>query len=77
MADPAATALFDEYDAEYCAKATDVARKIDGAAALGAGVCGGRGEGGALGGARSRRAHLAPHTLQAPARPPCARRRPT
>lgn len=29
------TALFDEYDAEYCAKATEVARKLDGLAGLG------------------------------------------
>ena len=31
-------ALFNQYDSEYCSKATDVARKIQAVAALGAGA---------------------------------------
>ena len=32
-------ALFNQYDSEYCSKATDIARKVQAAASLAAGEC--------------------------------------
>ena len=84
MAASDATALFDEYDAEYCAKATATAAKIDGVGRLSGGEEGEEEEGRGRG-ARAQwgpSPYLTPPSLhpflsQAPARTPCATSRPT
>lgn len=40
MAESDQLALFNQYDSEYCGKATEVARKVQAASSLGAGECG-------------------------------------
>ena len=68
MAASDATALFDEYDRDYCARATAVAAKIDGVAKLSGGEAGGGGE------TESARARVAVSFSQPRSLPPAAAR---